>query len=157
MGGTSQVPLTPSLGGQPAFFAVAQLFLFREGRRDNTQMTAAAKGLKDEELQAFADLIEKLPPPKPPAGKPDPIRYRGGQALAKEHNCAGCLGEKADGGRNVPRIAAQREDYLLKALKDYRDGKRVGYGNAQMPETVHGLKDPQLADLAYYFSRLPGR
>jgi cytochrome c553 len=34
-GGESRIPETPSLGGQPSFFVVAQLFLFREGRRDN--------------------------------------------------------------------------------------------------------------------------
>ena len=30
-GGASATPLTPSLGGQPSFFVLAQLFLFREG------------------------------------------------------------------------------------------------------------------------------
>jgi len=40
--GASRIPGTPSLGGQPAFFLITQLFLFREGRRDNEAMTAAA-------------------------------------------------------------------------------------------------------------------
>jgi len=147
--GTSQTPLTPSLGAQTNFYVVAQLFLFRGGRRDNEIMTAMAKDLSDDDLRSLSDRIEKLPPPRPPAEKADPARLAAADSLFKERNCAGCHGKKFEGNNNVPRIASQREDYLLKALKDYRDGKRIGYGNAQMPETVHGLDDAQLGDLAH--------
>jgi cytochrome c553 len=151
-GGVSQTPLTPSLGGQPNFYVVAQLFLFRAGRRDNEAMTAQAKDLTDDDLRALAERIEKLPPPKPPAGKPDAAKMKRGMDVMAPRNCANCHGKKFEGNNNVPRVANQREDYLLKALKDYRDGKRTGYGNAQMPETVAGLKDAELADLAYALS-----
>jgi cytochrome c553 len=147
--GTSQTPLTPSLGAQPGFFVVAQLFLFRGGRRDSEVMTAMTKDLTDDDLRSLSDRIEKLPPPKPPAEKADPARVKTAESLFKERNCAGCHGRKFEGNNNVPRLANQREDYLAKALKDYRDGKRIGYGNAQMPETVHGLDDAQLGDLAH--------
>jgi len=76
-------------------------------------------------------------------------KVKRGMELMGGRNCINCHGKKLEGNNNVPRIANQREDYLLKALKDYRDGKRVGYGNAQMPETVHGLSDAQLGDLAH--------
>src|SRR4051812_46978042 len=52
--GTSQTPLTPSLGAQPAFYVVAQLFLFRAGRRDNEIMTAMAKELTDDDLRSLS-------------------------------------------------------------------------------------------------------
>jgi len=52
--GQSRIPDTPSLGGQPSFFVVAQLFLFREGRRDNQAMIAAAKGLTNSDLTAYS-------------------------------------------------------------------------------------------------------
>ena len=71
-----------------------------------------------------------------------------------ESNCASCHGKAFDGGNNVPRVAHQREDYTLKALRDYRSGKRIGYGNAQMPETVAGLDEAQLADLAHFLAFL---
>ena len=146
--GTSPTPLTPSLGGQPNFFVVAQLFLFRAGRRDNEVMTAMAKDLTDEDLRTLSAIIEKTPPPKA-SGSPDKQKLERAKPILAERNCANCHGKKFEGHDNVPRIANQREDYLLKALKDYRDGKRVGYGNAQMPETVHDLSDSQLADLAH--------
>jgi cytochrome c553 len=59
----------------------------------------------------------------------------------------------------MPRLANQREDYLLKALRDYKSGARVGYGNAVMPETVSGLSDADLADVAHFLAhvRVPKR
>jgi cytochrome c553 len=150
--GVSETPLTPSLGGQPAFYVIAQLFLFREGRRDNEVMTAQAKGLKDDDLRALSAAIAKLPPPAPPAGTGDPERTSRGKALTATRHCTACHGTDWSGNKNVPRVANQREDYLFKALTDYRGGKRVGYGNAAMPETVTGLDDKQLADIAHYLA-----
>ena len=55
-GGVSQLPLTPSLAGQPSFYAITQLFLFREGRRSSEAMTAVAKGMSDADLRAFSEI-----------------------------------------------------------------------------------------------------
>jgi cytochrome c553 len=154
--GVSRTPLTPSLGGQPSFYVIAQLFLFREGRRDNVIMTEMAKGLTDDDLRSLADAIEKLPPPSPlPSQKADAARFSEGKSIIEKHNCGNCHGADFSGGNNVPRIANQREDYLLKALRDYKSGKRVGYGNAVMPETVSGLDDKELAAAAHFLAHLP--
>jgi len=111
-----------------------------------------AKGLTDDDLRALADRIEKLPPPPPPSQKPDAVRFNQGKAIVEKNHCGNCHGSDFSGGNNVPRTANQREDYLLKALRDYKGGKRVGYGNAVMPETVAGLSDDQLADLAHFLA-----
>ena len=145
----ARLPETPHLGGQPSFFLVAQLFLFREGRRDNEAMIAAAKNLSNDDLRFLADTISKLPPPPPPQGEPDPERYARAAALAEKRHCARCHEPDYSGHDNVPRVAHQREDYLLKALRDYRSGRRIGYGNAAMAETVAGLSDADLAALAH--------
>jgi cytochrome c553 len=52
------------------------------------------------------------------------------------------------------RLAGQREEYLLKALYDYKAGLRSGTGVAKMPEMVYPLKDDDLKALAHYLSRL---
>lgn len=152
--GTSSTPLTPSLGGQPSFFLIAQLFLFREGRRDNAVMTEAARGLRDAQLRSLSEAMAKLPPPAPAPGAPDPARMKRGLDMIEGRNCMSCHGRDFAGHDNVPRVASQREDYLLKTLRDYRSGARIGYGNAVMPETLAGLDDAALADLAYYLSRI---
>ena len=154
-GGESVTALTPSLGGQPSFFVSAQLFLFREGRRGDVPMSAFARGLSDADLSGFAELIAKLPPPRPPGAAPDAARFARGKALAAEHHCGSCHNADFSGGEQVPRIANQREDFLLKALRDYRSGARIGYGNAAMGETVAGMGEADLAALAHFLAYLP--
>ena len=150
--GVSRTPLAPSLGGQPAFYVMAQLFLFREGRRGDPVMLEQAKGLSDAELSSLSERIARLAPPPPPAEAPDAGRYQRGRAIAEQRRCTSCHGADLTGGRNVPRLANQREDYSLKALAEYRSGARVGYGNAVMPETVSGLSDAELSDLAHFIA-----
>ena len=53
--GRSETPGTPSLAGQHGFYAITQLFLFREGRRGNEAMTAVAKTMKDGSLLVSDD------------------------------------------------------------------------------------------------------
>jgi cytochrome c553 len=155
--GHSQLALTPSLGAQPSFFVVAQLFLFRDGRRGTAPqaMYDAAKGLTDDDLRAFGEYLAKLPPPPPPADKPDPARFARGRTLAEGHNCGVCHNPDYSGREQMPRLANQREDYLLKALRDYKQGGRVGYGSATMPEAVATLRDEDLVALAHYLAYLP--
>jgi cytochrome c553 len=157
--GTSSVPLTPSLGGQPSFFVVAQLFLFREGRRGKapTPMDEFAKKLGDDELRAFGDLIAGLPPPAPPAQAPDRKRFDRGKALVDSRNCSVCHNPDFSGREQMPRLANQREDYLLKAMRDYRSGRRIGYGSATMPEELAGFSDRDLADMAHFLANFPSR
>jgi cytochrome c553 len=149
-GGVSQTPLTPSLAAQPAFYVIAQLFLFREGRRDSKEMVEAAKGLSDDELRALGDALANLPPPPPPSAGRDPARFARGRALAQKERCGTCHEPDYAGRENMPLLANQREDYLLKALRDYKKGVRVGYGTAVMPELVSQLRDAELQDLAHF-------
>ena len=149
--GQSRTPETPSLGGQPAFFVVAQLFLFREGRRDNAAMTAAAKGLTNRDLTAFAERVTRLPAPPPPGKPPDPARFARGRTLTLRHPCGVCHNPDFSGREQMPRLANQREDYLLKSMREYKSGARLGYGGA-MAQELAGLTDQDLSDLAHFLA-----
>src|SRR5690242_10653595 len=72
--GQSQTPNVPSLGGQPAFYLLAQLVMFRERLRAVEPMTSMLKGASDTDLQAMADALAKLPPPQPDPSPVDPAR-----------------------------------------------------------------------------------
>jgi cytochrome c553 len=157
--GTSTQALTPSLGGQPSFYTVTQLFLFREGRRNDhplaPAMTALAKSMSNDDLRGYSDFIATLPPPTPPAlAAADAQKLQRGRALAEKHHCLACHGADLSGGRNVARVAHQREDYLLLTLKGFRSGMRVGYSNA-MAEALSGLGPQDLEDLAHYLAHQP--
>lgn len=154
--GRSDTPGTPVLAGQHSFYAVTQLFLFREGRRDNAAMAAVAKDFADADLRGFSDYIGTLPPQPPPAPAtpPDAAKMKQGQALAAQYRCVICHGADLAGGQQVPRIGGQHEDYLREALHGFRSGKRVGYTPA-MSEVVGQIPPDELDVLAYYVARVP--
>jgi cytochrome c553 len=152
--GRSDMSGTPALAGQHGFYAITQLFLFREGRRANEAMTAVAKSLKDDDLRGFSAFIDTLPPVPPPlpATPTDASRMARGQALAQQHKCVFCHGSDLAGGQQVPRIAGQREEYLRESLRGFKSGSRVGYTMA-MSEAVSQIAPEDLDTLAYYAAR----
>jgi cytochrome c553 len=66
-----------------------------------------------------------------------------------------CHNPDLSGRQQMPRLANQREDYLLKALRDYKRGTRIGYGAAMSVELAR-LSDPDLVDLAHFLAYFPG-
>ena len=73
-----------------------------------------------------------------------------GKAIA-EKVCAACHG--ADGAKPVapenPILAGQYDDYIVKALSDYKSGKRA---NPIMKAFADPLKKKDIEDLAAWFS-----
>ena len=124
--GQSQLPETPSLGGQPAFYTTVALLMFRDKLRVTEPMNEMIKGLTDDDLRRAADIIAKQPPPEPVSGTPDRARMDRARAISVQHRCNVCHRTNYEGLQNVPRLAAQREDYLLKALRGYKDRSRRG-------------------------------
>jgi cytochrome c553 len=156
--GRSDMPGTPVLAGQHSLYAITQLFLFREGRRNNEAMVALAKQMKDADLRGFSDYIGTLPPvPAPaPAAPPDAARMNQGQALAKEHKCVFCHGADLAGGQGVPRIGGQKEDYVRATLQGFKSGARPGYTRA-MTEALSQVPEQDLPLLAYFVANFTGK
>ena len=151
--GQSEAENTPSLGGQQPPYALIQLFMFREKLRLFEPMNEMAKALTDDDLRAFSDFLGKLPRPAPPADAGDPVRMQRAQVLVAQHHCNSCHNTDFSGRDNVPRIADQREDYLAKTMREYKDNSRHGY-DATMAEVLQPVTPEQIADLAYYLARL---
>ena len=151
--GQLHTPGVPSLGAQQAFYVTVQLLMFREHMRVVEPMNEATKGLSDDDLQALADVISKLPAPQPAGGPVDEARMERARVLVDQNHCNSCHTPTLAGQQNVPRIADQCEDYLLRALRGYKDNSRRGY-DATMAEVVPSLTDEQMQDLAYYVARV---
>ena len=148
--------LARETGTAPGFYAITQLFLFREGRRSNEAMTAVARTLKDDDLRGFAAVIDALPAvaPAPEPTPPDAARMSKGRELARLHKCVFCHGDDLSGGQQVPRIGGQREEYLRESLRGFKSGQRPGYTQA-MIEAVSQVPVEDLDTLAYYAARVP--
>jgi cytochrome c553 len=151
--GQSETDNTPSLGGQQPAYTLIQLFMFREKLRVFEPMNDMAKSFSDDDLRVFSDFIGKLPKPRPPADAGDPARLQRAQAQVAQNHCNSCHNTDFSGKDNVPRIADQREDYLAKTMREYKDNSRHGY-DGTMAEVLQPVTPEQIADLAYYLARL---
>jgi cytochrome c553 len=152
--GRSQTPNVPSLGAQPAFYVLIQLYMFREGLRRVDVMNEAAKGLSNDDLLTVAETIAQLPPPGPAAGAADRARVARAQAVIQQNRCNFCHKGDFTGEQNVPRLAGQREDYLVQAMRAYKDNTRRGY-DAAMADVMYPIGDDQIRDLAHFLAHLP--
>jgi len=150
--GQSETPEIPSLGGQPAPYLLIQLYLFREKQRIVEIMNEMTKAFTDDDLRAFSDYVAKLPPPSLAADAGDAARLQSGRALITQNRCNSCHNLDLSGRENIPRIAAQREDYLAKTLREYKNNTRHGYDGV-MAEVTTAITDAQIADLAYAIAR----
>ncbi len=151
--GNSELEKIPSLAGQPELFIVNQLILFREGLRKSEQMSPFAKGLDDKEIIALAAHISKFPP-KSAATPADPALDARGAALSKAMRCGVCHLPNYAGREQIPRIAGQREDFLVHSLKEFRDQPRAG-ADTNMAAAVYGISDADILALAHYLARQP--
>ncbi|MDB5571982.1 MAG: hypothetical protein JWN93_3165 [Hyphomicrobiales bacterium] len=147
-GGNSAMENIPSLAGQPDFFVMNQLILMREGVRPVEAMSSFVKELKDDEIVALADHFSKLKPVRSDE-KIDPALVARGAALATRLRCASCHLPALTGQQQMPRLAGQRVDYMLYAMKAFRDNARAG-ADTQMTAVIFGASDADLEALAHY-------
>jgi len=149
--GNSVRPGIPSLAGQPENFLTTQLILFREGLRKSELMSPQADGLRDEVIvmlsKHFAGLAARG---EPEPG--DPALMAEGRRLAAAGRCGSCHLPDYSGRQQMPRLAGQREDYLVAALTAYRDNQR-GAGDTSMLDVMYGASDDEIAALAYFMAR----
>src|SRR5215470_16609802 len=149
----SQMENTPSLAGQLDQYIQWQLVYFRAGSRRNEQMQPIVDQLTNEDIRNLGAYFAQLPPFK---GTPDdnPDLSAKGKQAAIGRRCASCHGDDFAGTKAVARIAGQREDYLVKALMDYKTGKRVGGGQAAMADVAYPLSEEEITALAHYLAHL---
>ncbi|HNP65219.1 MAG TPA: c-type cytochrome [Woeseiaceae bacterium] len=143
----------PKLGGQKAAYLVIALEGYRDGSRSHPTMIAQASSLTDQEIDDVAAYLASL------GG--DTVAAGGSDAKAAEKSrpesaqaCVACHGPNGVSVNAIwPTIAGQHEDYLLQALKKYRDGTRT---DPLMTAQAMLLAEDDLAILARYFANLDG-
>ena len=151
--GQSENENVPSLGAQQASYTVIQLYMFREKTRIVEPMNEMAAGLSDGDLQSIADALATLPAPKPPDDPGDPARLERARAMAEQNRCNSCHRPDFSGREGVPRLADQREDYLLKTLREYKSGARRAY-EPIMVEVLQPISEAAMVELSYYLAHL---
>jgi len=151
--GISQMENTPSLAGQQDQFVQWQLVFFRAGTRKNEQMQPIVEQLNNEDIRNLGAYFESLTPPKIPKDDNPDLSEKGKQAAAGRR-CASCHTDSYAGTKAVARIAGQREEYLVKALHDYKSGVRAGGAMAAMADVAYPLSEEEITALAHYLAHL---
>ena len=138
----------PMLGNQHKDYLVAALKAYRSGERAHPTMRAHAANLSDQDISKIADYFSSF-------RLDDSKQANSDVKMIEEANaCVGCHGP--DGNSIVPtfpKIAGQYQDYLLHALKSYRNGNR---NNAIMNGIASTLSDEQMIILSKYYASQVG-
>jgi cytochrome c553 len=136
----------PRLGGQHAQYIVAALKEYQAGNRKHPTMHANAFPLSDQDMEDIAAYVSQASV----LDKSHPITGDVAAGKKKAAACAACHGPEGNGpDPNFPRLAGQHEDYLYKALRDYKSGERK---NAIMNGMAAPLSNSDMLDLAAYFA-----
>jgi cytochrome c553 len=152
--GISQTENIPSLAGQQDQFLQWQLVFFRSGARKNEQMQPIVEQITNDDIRNLGAYFASLTPPEPSSADDSPDLSKKGAQAAAGRRCASCHGDTFAGTKAVARLAGQREEYLVKALHDYKSGVRSGGAGAAMADVAYPLSDEEITALAHYLSHL---
>jgi cytochrome c553 len=152
--GISQTENIPSLAGQQDQFTQWQLVFFRGGARKNELMQPIAEQITNEDVRVLGAYFASLTPPKDAKPDDNPDLSKKGAEAAAGRRCASCHGDAFAGTKAVARLAGQREEYLVKALHDYKSGVRSGGAGAAMTDVAYPLSDEEITALSHYLAHL---
>ena len=145
----------PAIAGQHFSVIVRQLLDYLHDRRWDPRMQHFADEHHLSGAEDFADVaayISRLP--RVPSTGHGPGNNLNHGAKVFSTLCAGCHGKGAAGAGEIPRLAGQHYEYLLRQMHDSLEGRRLNLSRE------HGLllKRFQLAEfdgVSDYLSRLP--
>jgi len=150
--GNSTSSAYPSLAGQTRDYLYRQMKDFKEGRRKNAMMSPSIGVLSDQDMQDLAEYFsaQSIVRSKFDA---DPAKVEQGRKIAQEAQCVACHQAGFKGLNEFPRLSRQKYPYIVKQLKDYRDGLRTN-DNGVMAPTAKNLSDEQIEALAHYLASI---
>ena len=150
--GNSTQPQFPILAGQTARYLYLQLRDFNEGRRSEPQMAPfIAKLTRADMFDLAAYFAAQKPRPAP--FKADPAKVAKGKAKADEVLCTMCHLGGFLGQNEIPRVAGQHYEYIVKQMKDFKAARRTNdAGN--MASVSKTLSDADIEHLAHYLAGL---
>ncbi|MEM5383881.1 c-type cytochrome [Paraburkholderia phymatum] len=150
--GNSTDPQYPVLAGQTARYMYLQLKDFKEGRRKDPRMSPMAANLSRDDMQDLADYFAAQKP-APIAFKADGAAVAAGQKKSADELCTSCHLGGFSGQNEIPRVAGQQYQYIVKQLQDFRSHTRTNdAGN--MASVARNLTDDDIRNLASYIANL---
>jgi len=150
--GNSTSSAYPSLAGQTKQYLYKQIKAFKDGERKNSMMSPSVGVLTDQDMQDAAEYFSSQTLNRS-TSKTDPAIVAQGKKIADEAQCVACHQPGYKGLAEFPRLSRQKYPYLVKQLKDFRDGLRTN-DNGVMQPTVKNLTDADIDALAQYLTSM---
>ena len=150
--GNSTIDLTPILAGQTARYTYLQLKDFKEGRRQDAVMSPLSASLSREDMRDLADYFAAQKP-RSTGFKADPAKVAAGRAKSAEVLCPMCHLGEFSGQNEIPRVAGQHPQYIMKQLKAFKERTRTNdAGN--MVSVAQTLSEADIENLTHYIANL---
>jgi len=150
--GNSAIAQFPVLAGQTARYLYLQLKDFKEGRRSEPSMEPFVAKLSREDMLDLADYFAAQKP-KPLAFRPDARRVARGKKKADEVLCTMCHLGGLKGQNEIPRVAGQHPEYVIKQLKAFKARTRTNDAGS-MTSVAQTITERDIEDLAHYIASL---
>ena len=159
--GNSEQTDYPILAGQTTRYNYLQLKDYKSGRRKDEMMNPVAAQLEKQDMVDMAAYYAAQRPkgPRIQSGessvpfKPDPARVAAGRSKSAEVLCTMCHLGEFSGQNEVPRVAGQHPAYVIKQLKEFKNGTRTNDAGT-MSSVAKTLSDEDIVNLAHYLASL---
>jgi len=146
--GVSGNPATPSVAGQDAEYLAAALRAYKDGSRKDESMKGPAAALDERAMRDIAAYYA--------AQQPQPLNVRRPLTTAEwAERCDRCHGPNGNSTDPLmPRLAAQRADWLEQILQAYRTGARKSTAMAAMSAQ---MSEGDVRELSVHYARQTAR
>jgi len=150
--GNPLAPQIPILAGQTARYLYVELRDFKAGRRNDPIMSPIAEALSRDEMMGLADYFAA----QSPVGaefETDRARVLKGAKKSDETLCPMCHLGGLRGQNEIPRLAGQQPEYVLKQLRAFKARERSNDGG-NMQSVAQTLSDDDILNLTHYIADL---
>lgn len=137
--GISRDPLVPSLAGQEPHYLVAAIKAYRDHEREHEDMITDKTDAEIEDIAAYY-AVQSI----------DAAVEPGADIAALAAKCDRCHGPRAgESSVEVPSLDGQKYEYLVRAMREYRDADR---GSSMMHKMSSGFNDETIEALAAWYA-----
>jgi cytochrome c553 len=152
-------PAFPTLDGQQAAYLEKQLREYKSGKRKSAIMAPVIAALKKQQISGIAAHFAGQTPARGAVQNPQlaargKVLYEEGNRAAGVPACVGCHLPNGVGYQRYPRLAGQRQTYILQQLAEFKSGARTNDRAHVMRALAGRLTDEESKAVAEYLAGL---
>ena len=152
-------PPFPTLDGQHAAYLDKQLREYKSGKRKSVVMAPLIGTLKKDQIPVIAAHFASQTPARGTVENPDlaargRMLYEQGNGATGVPACVGCHLPNGVGHQRYPRLAGQRQAYIVQQLTEFKSGARSNDRAHVMRAVAGRLADEEIRAVAAYLAGL---